>query len=109
MANLIQRIVLGTDGKIPIHAFCGAFNEYQRGKITSTTLINMFDLDSEQVDQAIILNDLLGAAPNKTEFMRVFKDLLYMGESDVGADYKSIVFYLTRLQAEVTDQGGTLP
>lgn len=114
MANLVQRLTgdllgLEQDQKIPIHAFLGALNEYKRTKITSAEVISAFDLDTAQTTQLETLKDLLIASPNPTEFMRVFKDLMYLGETNTHFRYRDITFVQSRLQVEVTDQGGTLP
>lgn len=109
MANLIERLT-GADGeKMAIHAFLGALNEYKRGKITGSDLVDAFNLDVAQTTQAQTLVGLLNAAPNQTEFMRVFKDLMYMGEVNLHSRYRNMTFIQSRLQDEVTDQGGTLP
>lgn len=109
MANLIERLTSADGEKIAIHAFLGALNEYKRGKITGAELQTAFNLDAAQTTQAQTLVGLLNAAPEKTEFMRVFKDLMYMGEFNLHSRYRDITFIQTRLQDEVTDQGGTLP
>lgn len=116
MASLFQRIVgdltpeeAGAGAKIALHAFCGALNELRRGKITLVEFISFFNLDPSQQSQLLTFRDLLLAAPNKMEFLRVFKDLMYMGECDLDPRYKSAATTLARLQEEVTDQGGTLP
>lgn len=112
MANLIQRLtgdIAGGDGKIAIHAFSGAFNEWGRGKVTAASVVAAFSLDASQQSQAQSLASLWAAAPDKTRFMRVFKDLMYMGETNIHANYRDISFINSRLQEEVTDQGGTLP
>ena len=114
MANLFERLSgIGlTDegtGKIGIHAFCGALNEFRRGKMTGAQVVAMFSLDATQTTQATALKDLLVAAPQRTEFMRVLKDCLYMAESETDSPYLTQGDLVARLQEEVTDQGGTLP
>ena len=86
MSTLFERLSgIGLDPdlgeKIPIHVYSGAINELRRGKVTGVEIAAMFNLDASQVSDSIALKDLIVAAPNKTEFMRVFKDCLYMAES----------------------------
>ena len=70
----------------------------------------MFGLDTPQTGASIALKDLLVAAPDKTEFMRVFKDFLYLAETETdNTKYGTQALFVARLQDEVTDQGGTLP
>lgn len=114
MANLVQRLTgdlteAESGQKIAIHAFCGAFNEWGRGKVEGTDVIAAFALDAAQSAEATVLAQLWVAAPDRTTFMRVFKDLMYMGETSLSPDYRNVAFILARLQEEVTDQGGTLP
>ena len=118
MATLFQRLIGknlprgSTDPaeqKIAIHAFCGVINEWRRGKVTGAEAASMFDLDAGQQAQALIFKDLLDAAQDKMEFMRVFKDNLYAGEVDLDPRYTTAATVLQRLQDEVTDRGGTLP
>lgn len=117
MATLFERMIgqnLPSDGtaseeKLAIHAFAGALNEMRRGKLLGSEIAAMFNLDVDQQTDAIALHDLIVAAPEKTEFMRVFKDWLYLGETQTDAQYLVQANFVTRLQTEVTDQGGTLP
>ena len=121
MANLVQRItgdltpaesVDPQQNKLPLHGFIGALQEYARGKLTQQNVVDAFNLDVTQTTNLDALRDLYVAAPDKTEFIRVNKDILYLGESNIvvgGNDYRSIATVNTRLQTEVTDQGGTLP
>lgn len=114
MANLVERLVgqlteAESADKIAIHAFMGAMNEWQRGKVTGAEVIAAFSLTAAQQTQATTLAGLWGAAPDKTRFMRVFKDLMYLGETNTHSRYRDISYIQTRLQEEVTDQGGTLP
>lgn len=118
MATLFERLigldlppgdVPAEEEKIAIHAFTGAFNEYQRGKITGAQIGAMFSLDTAQTAEAVALKDLLVAAPQKIEFMRVFKDWLYLGETRTDPQYLVRANLVQRLEDEVTDQGGTLP
>jgi len=114
MPDLIERITGGLDladqdHKIGLHSFCAALNEYRRGKITGNEFVEAFELTSAQTNTASVLVGLINAAPQKTEFMRVFKDLMYMGEANLHSRYRDISFIQTRLENEVTDQGGTLP
>lgn len=93
--------------KMAIHSFTGALNELRRGKFTGQQVATMFGLTAGQQTAAIALKDLIVAAPQKTEFMRVLKDCLYMAEGRYA--YTTQALLTARLQAEVTDQGGTLP
>lgn len=117
MATLFERLAgvnlpvepTVNETKLGIHPFSGALNELRRGKLTGADIANFFDLDAAQQTDAIALKDLIVAAPDRTEFMRVFKDWLYMAESGTDAQYLVQANFVTRLQTEVTDQGGTLP
>lgn len=95
------------DRKMAIHSFTGALNELRRGKFTGQQIATMYNLTAPQQTSAIALKDLIVAAPQKTEFMRVLKDCLYMAEC--GDAYLTQAALTARLQDEVTDQGGTLP
>jgi hypothetical protein len=113
MATLFERLVGintdATDDKMAIHSFCGALNELRRGKLTGGEIASMFGLDAAQQTDAVALKDLLVAAPDRIEFMRVLKDWLYLGEDDREPRYRVQATFVARLQTEVTDQGGTLP
>ena len=119
MATLFQRLIGGSaltgagaapeEQKIAIHTFTGVINEIRRGKVTPADAAAMFNLDTNQQADALVFRDLLIAAPDKIEFMRVFKDFLYCGEDELDARYSTAGALLQRLQDEVIDQGGTLP
>lgn len=117
MATLFQRLIgknlpvsqNPSEQKMAIHAFTGVINEWRRGKLTGAEAAAMFSLDAGQQADAQTFVALLNAAPNKIEFMRVFKDWLYCGETGIDARYESAANLVARLQTEVTDQGGTLP
>lgn len=111
MASLFERLaglnLNEGDDKIAIHSFCGALYEYGTSNLTGQQVAQIYALDASQVTQALALVDIIQAAPNKALFMRVFKNCLYMAES--GDYYLTLAALVTRLQAEVVDQGGTLP
>jgi hypothetical protein len=112
MATLYARLsgvglIEGEGGKIAIHSFIGALYDFQSGYLTGQQVVQIYNLDAAQTTQAQALKDLIAAAPNKALFMRVFKNCLYMAES--GDYYLTQPELIARLQAEVTDQGGTLP
>jgi hypothetical protein len=114
MATLFQRIAGDIpqgdpDTKIRIHEFMSAFNEVRRGKMTGGEFVSIFSLSGAQVTAATTLNSLLVAAPNKVEFLRVLKDLLYLAERNVLPRYRDQTWVVSRLREEVTDNGGTLP
>lgn len=110
MATLHERLIGDDDGeKIAIHAFIAALFEWQRGKLGGVDIAFMFELTTAQQNQALVLVGLLSAAPNKLEFMRVFKDWLYLGEDKRDSRYLDTTMLVDRLEEEVTDQGGTLP
>ena len=91
--------------KIPIHAFCSCIYEHKRGYMTGAEFIALFNIDQPDVSALTTLGALIDAAPNKIQFMRVFKDLLYLAESNLL--YTTQGAFVTRLQNEVVDQGGT--
>ena len=116
MASLFDRLVGinlpeqggASDSKIAVHAFTGALSEFMRGKLTGAEVVSMFSLDAAQSANAVTLKDLLVDAPEKVRFMRVLKDWLYLGETATGPRYLSAATLISRLQDEVTDQGGTV-
>ena len=112
MATLFERLsgvnlTEGGETKLGIHAFSSAINELRRGKFTGPQVTAMFDLTPAQVTTATMLKDYIIAAPDKNMFMRVFKDCLYMAEG--GYAYLTQAEFVSRLQTEITDQGGTVP
>jgi hypothetical protein len=121
MADLLQRITGNltiqeqTDpqqNKIAIHPFVGAFQEGARGKVTQANIISAFNLDATQSTNLSDLIALYLAAPDRITFIRVFKDIMYLGERNKivgGNNYQNTAESVSRLQTEVTDQGGTLP
>ncbi len=112
MSNLVERITgsnIEPGEKIGLHAFLAALNEFKRGKVTQTELISAFALTPAQTNQATTLVGLLNSSTEKTEFMRVFKDLMYLGEANIHLRYRDITFIINRLEDEITDNGGTLP
>jgi len=114
MATLFQRLAGNipqgdTEKKLPIHGFCAGINELRRGKLTQAEFASMFELSASQQTAMLTLKNLIVAAPNKIEFLRVLKDLCYLAELDADARYRTQAWFLGRLQDEVTDQGGTLP
>lgn len=111
MATLFERLtgmglVEGAD-KIGIHSFSGALYEYFSGELTGQQVAQIYVLTAAQTDQAVVLASLIQSAPNKALFMRVFKNCMYMAEA--GDYYLTQPEFLSRLQDEVTGQGGTLP
>ena len=114
MANLIQRITGGltaeeNNQKIGLHAFTAAIHEQQSGYMTVQEVVDAFSLDTAQKNQTASLVALMNAAPEEVLFMRVFKDLMYLGESGSNTAYQDMTTVITRLENEVTDQGGILP
>lgn len=118
MATLFQRLIgknlpeastIPAEHRMHVHAFTAVINEWRRGKVTAVDAAAMFSLDAGQQADALAFKDLLDAAPDKLEFMRVFKDWLYCGETSTDSRYENAASLLQRLQDEVTDQGGTLP
>lgn len=110
MTTLFQRLIgenLGDSDqnrKIGIHAFSGAINEARRGYLSQAKFADLFNMDSDQVQDAIALKDFIVTAPDKERFMRVFKDWLYMGEVGLDSDYTKAGKLFQRLQDEITDQ-----
>jgi len=112
MASLYERLTgVGLPSeqqdKIAIHSFAAAIEENLRGYLTGAEVVNIYSLDAAQTTQAQSFIALLGAAPDKLRFMRVFKNIAYMAET--GDAYLTQAEFVSRLQSEVTDQGGTLP
>ena len=95
----------GDEVKIPIHGFSSGINELRQGYMTRAELIAMFVITPAEETQLDQIKDLVAAAPNKVLFLRVFKDCLYLAE--MGNKYATVQEFVTRLQDEVTDQGGT--
>jgi hypothetical protein len=96
-----------SDRKMSIHSFCGAINELRRGKLTRPQVVAMFSLDAGQETSLLTIRDYINAAPDKMAFLRVMKDCLYLAEG--GYAYTTPATFFSRIQAEITDQGGTLP
>ena len=126
MANLVERLtgqltpaeVLDPENnKLGIHAFVGALSEWERGHFTRASIVSIFNLSAAQENQLDSLKSLYVASTQKTEFVRVFKDLMFMGEANVIvgnpspflSQYRDIAFVQQRLEDEVTENGGTLP
>lgn len=119
MADLVQRLTgaltpadkVAGDTKLPIHGFVGALNEMKRGKLVKADVVAVFGLDTAQGNQLDTLVSLFQDSTEKTEFARVLKDVLYMGESNIvinSVDFRVIATVNTRLQNEITDNGGTV-
>ena len=114
MATLFQRLSGGIpqgdpDTKIRIHQFSAALNELRRGKLTAQEFALMFSLSAGQITAAQTLGALLGAAPNKMEFLRVLWDVLYLAERNADPRYRNQAWIVQRLQEEITENGGSLP
>jgi len=118
MATLFERLIgldleneidLPENEKLAIHAYTGALNEFRRGRLNGPQLVAFFDLNTNQQTDTIYWKDLWQAAPNNAEFMRVFKDWLYLGETETDSIYLVEANFVQRLEVEVTSQGGTLP
>jgi len=111
MATLYERITgvgLSEDGsKLGIHQFIAAIYEQQMGYFTAQNVVDAFSLTPAQESAAVTFVQLLNAAPDKMRFVRVFKNIAYLAEA--GYAYQTASAMLTRLQDEVTDQGGTVP
>lgn len=115
MTTLFDRLVglnlQDSNGKMGIHAFCGAIDEFSRGYETGANIVSAFDLTEDQTGSAIALKAMIDAAPQPVVFMRVFKNWLYIGEmsTDPGSKYLDQAQFVQRLQNEIIDQGGTPP
>jgi len=117
MATIHERLI-GTnlpdnptieEGKLAIHAYTAALNEFRRGKLTGGQITAFFNLDAGQQTGTILYKNLWQACPNKEEFMRIFKDWLYLGETQTDAFYLSGANFEQRLNIAVTDNGGVVP
>lgn len=95
--------------KIPIHSFVASLQERLTGAFSNADIRDMWNLSTADLNQAEALKDLLQAAPDKALFLRVLKDNLYMLESKVHPTISTAQQFNTRMQNEVTRQGGTLP
>jgi hypothetical protein len=126
MADLVQRLtgditpeesLTLTDSKIAIHPFMGVLNEVKRGKATVADTVAAYNMTAAQETQLNGLVARFQASTEKTEFARVLKDLLYMGESRIilgtpspdVSPYIDIAFIQARLEAEIVENGGTWP
>ena len=109
---LFQRLknegdVVSEDKGIAIHAFCAALFDYHLGHTTAQEIVDWFDLDGSELTQASTLRDLMVAHPDTQEFLHTLKTVVYLAE--MGMKYTDGADALARLQASVTDAGGTLP
>ena len=116
MATLHERLIgagvlsdVAGESKIAIHAYTGALNEFRRGKLNGADLVAFFDLVGDQQTDTILYKDLWQACPDKQEYMRIFKDWLYLGETSTDPLYLSGANFQTRLEIAVTDNGGAVP
>ena len=108
--RLIGTSVTEAEPKLPIHSFIGIIMEWDADKITGPEAKAMIPgLTAAQESQLQVLKNLYTAAPDPMKFLRVFKNWLYMGETSTDARYLDQGNLIARLQAEVTEQGGTLP
>ena len=92
--------------KIGIHSFTGGVEELTRGYFSAADMIAIHNLNAAQVSDAARIKGLIEDAPDKDGFMRIFKSLLYMGETKDA--YLIEVDFWARAEAIVTDQGGTV-
>lgn len=114
MANLHERLcgynLTDDDNKIGYYPFFAALHEYQRGALTGADVVSMFNLTTAQTTQATTLYNLILAAPNKDRFVAFAQELLVLGEQDfTPSSYRSVSEFVSRLEQEVIDQGGTPP
>jgi hypothetical protein len=112
VATLYERLTgvgLGSEagGKMSIHAFVAMVFEVHRGKFTGGEAATLFDLTQDQITTVQTFVSYVNAAPNKELFMRTFKDCAYLAES--GIAYLTQNEFVSRLQEEIVDQGGTVP
>lgn len=92
---------------IAIHAFCAALFDYSLGYTAPAEVASMFNLSANDLTQALAVKDLMDAHPDTQEFLHTLKTVVYLAES--GLKYTNGADALSRLQASVTDAGGTLP
>jgi hypothetical protein len=112
MATLYERLTgvgleADSNAKIGIHAFISGLYEINRGYLTGADLNSYFDFTEDQITTVQTFISYVNAAPDTEKFMRVFRDISYLAET--GAAYQTQQEFVQRLQAEITDQGGTVP
>lgn len=92
--------------KISVHAFSAALSEFFHGHLSGQGFIAMFELEGDEVADAIRIKDLIKAAPKKVSFMRIFKDTLYLMEGNYIANDEDA--FWKRLEDAVIEQGGSV-
>jgi len=109
--SLFARIAGVEDApKIPIHIFTALLREFADGRITGAQAKALMDLTDAQVAEVQWLISAIQAAPQKAQFLRVVKDHFYLSEwRETSEHFTDESAFYTKLQAEITDQGGTPP
>lgn len=60
---LIERLIGLEEPKIPVHAFFSAVQEYAIGTITGQQVVEAFDLNAEEANEALAIYDRIMAEP----------------------------------------------
>jgi len=92
--------------RIPLHIFSALIHEHFAGNVTGAQLVNLLNLDEGQTADGVWLKQAILAAPDKSLFMRVFKNLLYLAEYSLTWQQVDETWFYNRLIAEVENQGG---
>ena len=120
MATLFERLIglntnvaqLPENTKLSIHSLAGSLDEQGAGYVDGPYIVAQWDLNVPQTADFQYMVTLALDAPNRTAYMRVYKDILYLGEAytDSYPDdrYINEVWFWNRLESCVTDQGGTV-
>ena len=89
--------------KIPIHGFCALLLEWARGYVTGGEIATLFSLTPDEVTDGTWLKDQVLAVPadKRGEFLRVFRDILYLAELQLM--YTTQAEMQTRVASLVTD------
>lgn len=122
MANLFDRLIgnnlpstpTESEEKISVHAFTASIDEWDANEVTGAELVDWYNLNASQTNEAVVLKDYYNAAPDKIKWLLVFKDWLFCGEIRLGVPegdmrYVTRAQFIDRLEREIVNQGGVVP
>jgi hypothetical protein len=97
------------NARIAVSAFMGAINEVRKGYFTKAQMKSIYNMTASQQSDLDTMAALVAAAPDTERFLRVFEDWLAMGSVNLAPAFRNTAEFVTRLENEITDQGGTPP
>jgi hypothetical protein len=80
---LLERLSGQSGDKIAIHAFTGLLEEWRYGRATRTNVVNQFNLSTEDQNDLDWLKGKYDGSTNQDQWIRAFKNYLYMSEVEV--------------------------